>query len=237
MNAIPQSPHLVLRTLTDRRPCPSRSEWPNLASSFPDRSIMSSRRTPRSGPCSGTTCLANVLPQNRNAIRFRQLCFKNLPHLDISDMNPFIHTAGIVLAAWLFAHYSGIETTSFKTRLKISFFLLFIGLLAFIALGIYIAKDKEAHPDLYNADKIINQDHTKRPNKADTRPFDPAPLKRGSIIVITEPTNLYFYNQVYRVAKTGEEFEVYEYRPNEKRLYILSKDSKGNPIGLNIPDQ
>lgn len=63
------------------------------------------------------------------------------------------------------------------------------------------------------------------------------PPARGSTIVITATTILYFHDEFYRVAQPGEEFQVYEYRPSEKKLYILSKDANGNPIGLNIPDQ
>jgi hypothetical protein len=62
-------------------------------------------------------------------------------------------------------------------------------------------------------------------------------LKRGDWITITDRTALYFHTQFYRYAEKGESFEVYEYRPNERRLYILSKDANGNPIGLNIPRQ
>jgi hypothetical protein len=75
------------------------------------------------------------------------------------------------------------------------------------------------------------------PDGANTSSSDSPNLKRGDWITLTDRTALYFYTQFYRYGEKGESFEVYEYRPNERRLYILSKDANGNPIGLNIPRQ
>jgi DNA-directed RNA polymerase subunit RPC12/RpoP len=107
-----------------------------------------------------------------------------------------------------------------------------VAVLALVGIGFAVYMNSEQSPaEPQPAGASSAETSQLRPNESTPPP------QRGSTFVIQAPTNLYFRNQVFRVAQPGEEFQVYEYRPNEKKLYILSKDANGNPIGLNIPDQ
>ena len=66
--------------------------------------------------------------------------------------------------------------------------------------------------------------------------FDPSSLKKGDWITISTRSRLYFRDQFYRYAEKGEDFQVYEYRADKKRLYVLSHDQNGNVVALNLPD-
>ena len=75
------------------------------------------------------------------------------------------------------------------------------------------------------------------------RAFTPPPptapqfsVRKGSRVWLHEGTTLYHEDSVYRQTKSAEAFKVLQYLPEKRRLYLLSKDSKGKPITVNVPE-
>ena len=61
-------------------------------------------------------------------------------------------------------------------------------------------------------------------------------VRKGSRVWLHEGTTLYHEDSVYRQTESTEAFKVLQYLPEKRRLYLLSKDSKGKPITVNVPE-
>ena len=65
----------------------------------------------------------------------------------------------------------------------------------------------------------------------------PLSIKKGDHVWLREGSVLYFKSSVYERTKAAEAFEVIEYIPANKRVYVLFRDSQGKPIALNFSQE
>jgi len=62
------------------------------------------------------------------------------------------------------------------------------------------------------------------------------PFKKGCHFIAKAGTPLFFMKDYIRDAKSAEPFEILDYNPIERRVFLRSKDSDGNTIALNALD-
>lgn len=62
-------------------------------------------------------------------------------------------------------------------------------------------------------------------------------VRTGGRVWLHAGTTLYYENSVRGHTKSAEAFKVLQYLPEKKRLYLLSRDSNGKPITVNVPEE
>jgi hypothetical protein len=63
-----------------------------------------------------------------------------------------------------------------------------------------------------------------------------ADFSKGETVRLSRDIPLLFDDTVYREASKGEQFTVYLYNPAKHKVYVLTKNSQGQTIALNIAD-
>lgn len=63
-----------------------------------------------------------------------------------------------------------------------------------------------------------------------------ADFKQGDGVTLMRDEPLYFKNAVYRQGSKGEKFTVYSQNAATHKVFLLTKDDKGQPIALNISE-
>ncbi len=66
------------------------------------------------------------------------------------------------------------------------------------------------------------------------KPANRPPVK-GDRAQLVRATPLFFRETVYRQGAAGEQFEVIEYHPDTKKVYLLSHGTDGKPLACNVP--
>ena len=62
-------------------------------------------------------------------------------------------------------------------------------------------------------------------------------FNKGDTVTLSRDETLYFQDSAYRKAKRGESFTVFAYNALTLRVYVITKDSNGKDIALNIPEE
>lgn len=84
-------------------------------------------------------------------------------------------------------------------------------------------------------------------NLADLTPADYPPtvtllkpeeirFKKGAIFVAKSGAPLFFVKEYLRDTKEGEQFQILDYDPADRRVFLRAQDTNGNPIALNTLD-
>lgn len=84
-------------------------------------------------------------------------------------------------------------------------------------------------------------------NLADLTPADYPPtvtllkpeeirFKKGAIFTVKSGAPLFFVKEYLRDSKEGEKFEILDYDPAVRRVFLRAQDPNGNPIALNTLD-
>jgi hypothetical protein len=61
-------------------------------------------------------------------------------------------------------------------------------------------------------------------------------FKKGTYFVAKAGTPLFFHTEYVRDAKEGEQFQILDYNPGTRHVYLRAQDPDGNPIALNTLD-
>lgn len=63
-----------------------------------------------------------------------------------------------------------------------------------------------------------------------------AQFARNDEVELNRDEPLIFNSSVYRQGRKGERFQVLDYRPASRRIFLLATDSQGKDFALNVPD-
>jgi len=63
-----------------------------------------------------------------------------------------------------------------------------------------------------------------------------AEFSKGDAVTLTRDEPLYFKDSVYRQGSKGETFTVHSHSAEKHKVFVVTKDDKGQPIGLNVND-